>query len=128
MQYNISPETLLPHRHPSANVDRLLHQEIDTSDLCGQALAPNGTFYDTSKQGFLPKMMQKMYDERVIYKKKMLKAKQDYEKNPTVQLKKDIARYNNIQMAKKISLNSAYGAIGNQYFRYYQLELSLIHI
>ena len=24
-------------------------------------------------------------------------------------------------MAKKISLNSAYGAIGNQYFRYYQL-------
>ena len=124
MQYNISPETLLPHRHPSANVDRLLHQEIDTSDLCGQALAPNGTFYDTSKQGFLPKMMQKMYDERVIYKKKMLKAKQDYEKNPTVQLKKDIARYNNIQMAKKISLNSAYGAIGNQYFRYYQLEMA----
>ena len=25
-------------------------------------------------------------------------------------------------MAKKISLNSAYGAIGNQYFRYYKLE------
>ena len=26
-------------------------------------------------------------------------------------------------MAKKISLNSAYGAIGNQYFRYYKLDL-----
>ena len=36
-------------------------------------------------------------------------------------MEKEIARCNNIQMAKKIALNSAYGAIGNQYFRYYKL-------
>ena len=36
-------------------------------------------------------------------------------------LRKEIARCNNIQMARKIQLNSAYGAIGNQYFRYYKL-------
>ena len=65
--------------------------------------------------------MEKMYGERVIFKKRMLKAKQEYEKTPTDALKKEIARCNNIQMAKKISLNSAYGAIGNQYFRYYKL-------
>jgi DNA polymerase elongation subunit (family B) len=35
---------------------------------------------------------------------------------------KEISRCNNIQMSKKISLNSAYGACGNQYFRYYKLE------
>ncbi len=34
---------------------------------------------------------------------------------------KDITKYNNFQMAKKIALNSAYGAVGNQYFRYYKL-------
>jgi len=34
---------------------------------------------------------------------------------------KEISRYNNIQMARKIQLNSAYGAIGNNYFRYYKL-------
>ena len=51
----------------------------------------------------------------------MLAAKQQYEKTKTKTLEKEIARCNNIQMAKKISLNSAYGAIGNQYFRYYQL-------
>tara|TARA_B100000925_G_scaffold123519_1_gene91784 strand:+ start:4411 stop:5577 length:1167 start_codon:yes stop_codon:yes gene_type:complete len=33
----------------------------------------------------------------------------------------DISKYNNFQMARKIALNSAYGAIGNQYFRYYKL-------
>ena len=65
--------------------------------------------------------MDKMYGDRVIFKKRMLQAKQQYEKTPTKALEKEIARCNNIQMAKKISLNSAYGAIGNQYFRYYKL-------
>ena len=51
----------------------------------------------------------------------MIKAKQQYEKNPSVELEKEITRCNNIQMAKKISLNSAYGAIGNQYFRYFKV-------
>jgi len=52
----------------------------------------------------------------------MLVAKQEYEKTPTVELMKEIARCNNIQMAKKISLNSAYGAVGNEYFRYFLIE------
>jgi DNA polymerase elongation subunit (family B) len=34
---------------------------------------------------------------------------------------KDVAKFNNFQMGRKIALNSAYGAIGNQYFRYYKL-------
>ena len=72
-------------------------------------------------RGFLPELMDKMYSERVIFKKKMIQAKKDYEKTPSKALEKEIARCNNIQMAKKISLNSAYGAIGNQYFRYYKL-------
>ena len=52
----------------------------------------------------------------------MLTAKQEYEKTPSKSLEKEIARCNNIQMAKKIQLNSAYGSIGNIYFRYYKLE------
>jgi DNA polymerase elongation subunit (family B) len=78
--------------------------------------------YTTAYQGFLPKMMQRIYDDRTIYKKKMLAAKQEYEKNPSEKLEKDISKFNNIQMARKIQLNSAYGAIGNQYFRYYNLQ------
>jgi DNA polymerase elongation subunit (family B) len=54
----------------------------------------------------------------------MLAAKQEYENNPTVELKKEISRCNNIQMARKIQLNSAYGAIGNEHFRYYKLEIA----
>ena len=124
MQYNLSPETLKDHRHPTATVDRLLNKEIELFDLCGQTLCANGTYYDTNKRGFLPELMDKIYQERTIYKKRMLKAKQEYEKNPSTELKKEIARCNNIQMARKIQLNSAYGAIGNEHFRYYRLEIA----
>ena len=121
MQYNISPETLLPEKHPAATVDRILKQEISFELYKDNAVCANGAMYRKDVKGFLPELMEKMYAERVIFKKRMLAAKQEYEKTPTKALEKEIARCNNIQMAKKISLNSAYGAIGNQYFRYYKL-------
>ena len=121
MQYNISPETLLPEKHPSATVDRILNEEISFELHKDNAVCANGAMYRKDVKGFLPELMEKMYAERVIFKKRMLQAKQEYEKTPTKTLEKEIARCNNIQMAKKISLNSAYGAIGNQYFRYYKL-------
>jgi len=124
MQYNLSPETLLPRKRPSAQIDRLLFKQEQLDDLEGCTVCANGTLYDTTFQGFLPKLMEKIYKERTIYKKKMLTAKQQYEKKPSVELQKEIARCNNIQMARKIQLNSAYGAIGNEHFRYYRLEIA----
>ena len=120
MQYNISPETLRETRHSSASVEGFLNKEIDITE--DYATCANGAQYRKDVRGFLPELMEKVYAERVIFKKRMLTAKQEYEKTPTKALEKEIARCNNIQMAKKISLNSAYGAIGNQYFRYYKVE------
>ena len=121
MQYNISPETLLEQRHPSVNVDKILSEDITFEMFKDYAVCANGAMYRKDIKGFLPELMEKMYNERVIFKKKMLEAKKAYEKQKTKTLEKEIARCNNIQMAKKISLNSAYGAIGNQYFRYFKL-------
>ena len=121
MQYNISPETLLEERHPSASVERILNEEINFELYKDNAVCANGAMYRKDVRGFLPELMEKIYKDRTIYKKKMLAAKQEYEKKKTKDLEKEIARCNNIQMARKIQLNSAYGAIGNQYFRYYKL-------
>ena len=118
MQYNISPETLRESRHPSASVEGILNQKVEIDKQF--STCANGAQYRKDVHGFLPEMMKKMYDSRVIFKKRMIKAKQQYEKTPTVELTKEISRCNNIQMAKKISLNSAYGAIGNEHFRYYK--------
>ena len=119
MQYNISPETLVERRHPSASVEGLLSGEVQVSG--DFAVCANGAQYRRDIHGFLPEIMQRIYDERTIYKKKMIQAKKDYESSPSDKLRKDISKFNNIQMARKIQLNSAYGAIGNQYFRYYNL-------
>ena len=119
MEYNISPETLVPTRYPSISVDKILNDEITIdSEYC---VAANGAQYRKDIHGFLPQMMQKIYDERKIYKKKMLIAKSQYEKTGNKALQADISAFNNIQMARKIQLNSAYGAIGNQYFRYFNI-------
>ena len=119
MQYNISPETLEERRHPTASVEGLLTQTISIGG--NSAVCANGAQYRKDIHGFLPEMMQKIYDDRVIYKKKMISAKKKFEKTGDVKLQDDISAFNNIQMARKIQLNSAYGAIGNQYFRYYNV-------
>ena len=120
LQYNISPETLAERRHPDASVEGLLSQQVRISG--DYAVCANGAQYRKDIHGFLPEMMQRIYDDRTIYKKKMLAAKRMYEVEPNPSLQRDISAFNNIQMARKIQLNSAYGAIGNQYFRYYNLS------
>ena len=119
MQYNISPETLQEIPHPRVSVESILSGDFSADP--DFATCANGAMFDKSKRGFLPELMDKMYGDRVVFKKKMIEAKKGYEKTPTKKLEKEISRCNNIQMAKKIALNSAYGALGNAYFRYYKL-------
>jgi len=139
MQYNISPETLIEPQDYSdemrkilsegVTVDRLLKKEINTDGLVTATLTPNGQFFRTDTKGFLPTMMEEMYTDRSKFKKMMLKAKQEYEnetdESKKYEIEKRIAKYNNIQLAKKVSLNSAYGALGSQYFRFYDLRMAL---
>ena len=121
MQYNISPETILPDKKNVDIVD-LLDKKVDMSD--GNCMAANGTMYRTGKQGFLPRIIQKEYNDRTIYKKKMLEAEQQYANTKDPKYEKLARRYYLVQHSKKISLNSAYGAIGNKYFRYYDHRMA----
>ena len=126
MQYNISPETLTSEKL-SVTVDKLLNQEIDTSYVKQRdlALTANGWTYTKEFKGFMPELMEKMYVDRSKFKKQMLRVQQEYEKDKSQKhLLKDISRLNNLQMAMKIALNSAYGAMGNQYFRYFDIRMA----
>ena len=124
MQYNISPETLVNgNSEPTKGmVDKILNGKAkNDTEYC---MTPNGAFFRKDKRGFLPALMEGIYNDRVKYKRLMLDAQQEYENTGNKSLLKDIARYDNIQMAKKISLNSAYGAIGNNWFRYFDLMVA----
>ena len=122
MQYNISPETMVGYEPNRVNVENMLNQKSDLSDLDMRTITPNGAQFRTDKQGFLPELMDKLYKERVIYKDKMAKAKELYQETGDTRLKNEISKNYNIQLARKIALNSAYGAIGNQYFKYFDVR------
>lgn len=140
MQYNLSPETLIkPSEYtdemralrPNLSVNALLNKELDLEFLKGTSVTctSNQQFFRTDKRGFLGEIMDDMYKGRVVYKKKALEAKKKLElakedPNQYAYLQREVARYNNLQMAKKVSLNSAYGAIGNQYFRFFDIRIA----
>tara|TARA_R110001583_G_scaffold106623_1_gene254982 strand:- start:458 stop:1966 length:1509 start_codon:yes stop_codon:yes gene_type:complete len=122
MQYNISPETMVPNNKDSSiSPDTILNGKLVPHDA--YSVAANGTCYTKKHKGFLPALMEKLYKERKMYKKKMIecqKRQQAGEKN----LEKDIAKFNNFQLVRKIQLNSAYGAIGNEWFRYFDVDMA----
>ncbi|NDB62105.1 hypothetical protein EB001_27260, partial [bacterium] len=93
-------------------------------------------FYRRDKQGFMPEMVEKMFADRKIYKKEMLNAEKAYEeesnkegggdKAKKAEIKNRIARYKNLQLSKKVSLNSLYGALGSKYFRFFDIRRDLV--
>ena len=138
MGSNISPETIVEPgdltegmRRILANnvsVDRLLERQIVLDSLVDEnvCLTANGQFYRRDKQGFMPEMVEKMFADRKVYKKRMIDAETSYENETDpakkAELKKEIAKYKNLQLSKKVSLNSLYGALGSQYFRFFDIR------
>jgi len=85
-------------------------------------MTPNRVFYSKEKQSFFSEIMERMYNDRTKYKNELKKAKNAYEVDPSVENANAIARFHNLQLAKKIQLNSAYGAMGNVAFRWFDID------
>jgi DNA polymerase elongation subunit (family B) len=126
MQYNMSPETLMTEFNPlaepigysdvmSAKVDRLLDRQVNIE----HCMSANGYYFRRDRRGLFPEVVAKLFKDRQDYKKKMLEAQRLYEETKNPRYQNDISKYNNFQMARKIQLNSLYGAWANYYFRYF---------
>lgn len=128
MQYNISPETWKGKIGMTPSIEDIIDgawsKVKDSITEQSVTIAATGDLYDRDYKGFLPTLMQKMYDDRVVWKNRMLEAKKQYEKTKDPNLLKEIARCHNMQLAKKIQLNSAYGALGNEFFRWFDLKFA----
>ena len=148
MQYNISPETkdtnpvwkrnsISPDALLSRNRGESVKNFIDPAEYLNQAkdanvsVAANGVAFRKDRHGFLPELMEKMYAERKHYKSLMIAAQKrlvELDKTAPAEerqrIEYEISKYHNFQLVRKIQLNSAYGAIGNQYFRFFDVELA----
>jgi len=134
MQYNISPETKVRGIKRRVTVEDLLAKNTSAlreDHAKGYSTAANGVSFVRDVRGFLPALMDTMYQERKQYKQKMLECKRTLKERKDSLTKREkhelenlISKYHNFQLVRKIQLNSAFGAVGNEYFRYYDLDLA----
>lgn len=129
MQYNMSPETVLPEKIPGASPDTILDGFVNPKPEF--SMTAHGQLFRKDKRGFIPEMIEKLYAERKIVKRNQLDAEQklvDLDKDASIQeryqLEKTIATCENQQMAIKILMNSLYGALGNIHFRYFDIRIA----
>jgi DNA polymerase elongation subunit (family B) len=130
-EWNLSPEMIESRQYVGEwTVDEFLERKPTVDP--DYALAANGLQTRRDEEGFLPNMLKTLYDERNRFKGLMKKAKKELEAikdDPTKEserkaLVKQISAYNNQQMVRKVNLNSAYGALGSNYFRFYDLDMA----
>ena len=138
MQYNISPETRVDaFSRGSMTPEAVLKNDPKVPQFTLTAreqrvcFAANGVAFTNERQGFLPELMEKMYEERKHYKELMIAAQKRLEgldksapASERTAIEYEISKYKNFQLVRKIQLNSAYGAIGNQYFRFFDVALA----
>ena len=136
VQNNMSPETLirdglLPLVPGTLNVripdpdneGKMIEVPVSSQNPKG-AVAQNGSVYSHDRQGVMPEIIVKYYDERKTTKQAMLAAQRKYQKEKTKELEREISQLENKQMAIKILLNSLFGALGNKYYRYFDLRIA----
>jgi DNA polymerase elongation subunit (family B) len=133
MQYNISPETFvgrIPYIEGEDGVGKILDGAFSDPSIRNQlesqnlSITGNGCMFDKDQVGFLAELMDRFYKERSTYKKKMIEAEKAYELDKSEENKKAIAQNHNMQIARKYQLNSVYGALSNEYFRWYDDKLA----
>jgi len=128
VQYNMSPETIVtncPYSMPN-DVDHYLKGAKLPKEIkeLNYAVAANGVMFRKDKQGFLPEIIESYYAERKAIKKNMIGVKQKYEATHDESLKREMNQLDNSQQAIKILMNSLYGALGNKYFRYFDIRIA----
>ena len=127
MQYNIGPDTYHSHLPTKLGVQEIIDGKLDQPEYRkyindhNLTVAGSGACYTRDYRSFMSTLMDKMYKQRVEFKDRMLEVKQKQE-NSGEDLSAEISKLDNMQMAKKIQLNSAYGAFGNAYFRWFDIK------
>ena len=117
MQYNMSPETIIPTKIEDVDVDGLIEDKDYKmpNDTC---MAATGQCFSISKPGIIPRLIAELYADRSSIKKKMLKLKREKADD------KEIAKLDTKQLALKILMNTLYGALSNEYFRYFDPRIA----
>ncbi len=124
--YNISPETFvskLDYVEPQRILDgafNKVNEQLGQEDV---TITGNCCLYERDHQGFLPALMERLFNERTKYKKDMISKKKLLQSDKdNKRLKEDIQKLSCMEQALKVVLNSGYGVVSNQYFRFFNID------
>ena len=137
MQYNMSPETivnevqsfdLMKRDNTNGSYQSSLEYLLDENKIDVRpelSMAGTGQFFNRVERGLFPQLVDKLYNERKEYKKQMLGVEQRIQdEGSSYELEREVTTLDNKQMAIKILMNSLYGAMSNEYFRYYDIRIA----
>ena len=130
MTWNMSPETLVNGQKYLADdersIQRLIDKEFNTQNIHDEemTMTANGQCFRKDKKGIFPELIEFYFSERQKAKKLMIEAQSKYEETKDKKYLGLISSLNSKQMAAKILMNSLYGAMGNVYFRYYDIRIA----
>lgn len=124
-QLNVSPETMSKFMS-GIGPDDFMRGDIDLPLLKKKnvTLSPSGQTFLKSRQGFIPEILTLLGTRRDKAKTEMLAAEARFEADhdpvdEAISVERDTR-----QKALKVLSNSGYGALGNQYFRYFNINMA----
>ncbi len=126
MQYNIGPDTFvkqLPEEYTADDIiaGKHLAKYGDWLAENNYCLAANSCVYRKDKKSFLSQLMEDLFQKRKEVKDEM----KDLERRKAAGekgLDDKISELDTLQYSIKVRLNGAYGALGNMYFRWYDIK------
>ncbi len=97
-------------------IDKISNTDLgDYLEKTGLSIASNGVMYRTDKQGLIPALLTKWFNERVEMRKLVKKFNEEGDKEKE-------SYFDRRQYLQKILLNSLYGVLGLPVFRFYDLD------
>jgi DNA polymerase elongation subunit (family B) len=120
---------LNPTKHKSRFTSISKEEFIKLMEDNGYIIAINGCIFEShdKKLSFLSQILKDLIDRRDIYKNKAKEIQDEINKSKTDSEKEELLlkrkKYDIIQVALKIKVNSIYGSLLNKYFRFYNHEL-----
>lgn len=128
MALNMSPETLVESpilkKNDFSMIMKFFERDVDVSELVKKnlSIAANGQTFNNATRGWFPIMTENLFKGRSSDKKLMLKLEASGDTSKEVL--KQITSLNLSQLAKKVLLNSLYGALANKYFSLYDPRIA----
>jgi DNA polymerase elongation subunit (family B) len=123
MQFNIGPDTIVNGLEGDIEQKEIFDGAFKTK-FDEYTIAGNGVYFRKDEQSFLFTILKNLFKERDETKTKQKECEKKYEKTKDEKYKAEAKKWEIHQKTTKIMMNSIYGAMGSDFFRFFDVRLA----